>query len=129
VADCDVAVLANLRSEERMRARMTCAAGALVLGLAVSFAAGRLTPAEIQATFFSGQPFTAAIPSNVIYKMTFMADGKVVREPVGKAEGKGEAIWKLDQHGFCTIWKGSKASRFTVVRSGENKWSGCAAQL
>ena len=106
-----------------MRARIAYAACALLAGDAASFAAGRLTPAEIQATFFTGQPFTAATPSNVKYKMTFMADGKVAREPLGKTGGKGDGTWKLDQQGFCTVWKGSKASCFTVVASGDNKWS------
>ena len=47
--------------------------------------------------------------------MTFMSDGKVAREPLGKTGGKGDGTWKLDQQGFCTVWKGSKASCFTVV--------------
>ena len=106
-----------------MRVWTIGAACALLAGVATSFANTRLTPAEIQTMFFNGQPFTAATPSNVKYKMTFMADGKVAREPVGKTGGKGEGTWKLDEHGFCTIWKGSKASCFTVITSGDNKWS------
>jgi hypothetical protein len=107
-----------------MRARIACAVCALLAGAATSFASTRLTPAEIQSTFFNGQPFTAATASNVKFKMTFMADGKVAREPIGKTGGsKGEGTWKLDEHGFCTTWKGSKASCFTVVTSGDNKWS------
>jgi|RhiMetdeSRZDD1v2_1073273.scaffolds.fasta_scaffold1872580_2 hypothetical protein len=110
-----------------MRARIACAMCALLAGVATSFATTRLTPAEIQTMFFNGQPFTAATPSNVKFKMTFMADGKVAREPVEKTGGsKGEGTWKLDENGFCTTWKGSKASKvscFTVVTSGDNKWS------
>src|ERR1700733_14226625 len=43
----------------------------------------RLPPSEIQTTFFNGQPFTASTLSNVKYKMTFLADGKMKREPIG----------------------------------------------
>ena len=65
--------------------------GTVVL-VATSFVAAqvaRLTPNVIQSTFFNGQPFTAATPSNVKYKMTFSADGKMKRTPVG-AGSKGE---------------------------------------
>ena len=83
----------------------------------------RLAPADIQKSFFNGEPFTAATPSNVIYKMVFIADGKVKRDPVGKAGVKGEGTWKLDKSGFCTAWKGSKPNCFVLVTTGENKWS------
>ena len=40
--------------------------------------AGPLAPKDIQATFFTGQPFTASTPKGIKYKMVFTADGKVV---------------------------------------------------
>jgi hypothetical protein len=89
----------------------------------VVVAAGKLTPAEIQATFFDGGEFTAATPSGVKFKMTFTADGKVLRVPAGGGGAKGEGIWKLDANGYCTTWKGSKPSCFTVVAADKNKWS------
>ena len=83
----------------------------------------RLPPSEIQTTFFNGQPFTASTLSNVKYKMTFMADGKMKRQPVGGGN-KGEGAWKLSKDGFCTTWAGSTLSNcFTVVSAGDNKWS------
>ena len=82
----------------------------------------RLPPSEIQTTFFNGQPFTASTLSNVKYKMTFLADGKMKREPIGSGN-KGEGTWKLSKDGFCTMWKGGKDSCFTVVSAGDNKWS------
>jgi len=82
----------------------------------------RLTPAEIQSTFFNGEPFTASTPSNVKFKMTFSADGKMKRVPVGTGR-RGEGTWKLSKDGFCSAWKGAKDNCFTVVSAGDNKWS------
>jgi hypothetical protein len=82
----------------------------------------RLTPAEIQSAFFNGQPFTASTPANVRFKMTFTADGKMKRVPVGTGS-RGEGTWKLSKDGFCSAWKGAKDNCFTVVSAGDNKWS------
>ena len=82
----------------------------------------KLSPSDIQATFFNGQPFTAATPSNVKFKMTFAADGKMKRVPIGTGH-RGEGTWKLSKDGFCTTWKGAKENCFTVVAAGDNKWS------
>jgi hypothetical protein len=83
----------------------------------------RLPPSEIQTAFFNGQPFTASTLSNVKYKMTFMADGKMKREPIGSGN-KGEGTWKLSKDGFCTTWGGATmANCFTLVNAGANKWS------
>jgi len=99
------------------------AAGLLLAGPATAHAATKLASSEIQTTFFNGQPFTAATPSGVKFKMVFNADGKMTREPVSKAGAKGEGTWKLDKDGFCTTWKGQKANCFQVLASGQNKWS------
>jgi hypothetical protein len=85
--------------------------------------ATKLAPAEIQAAFFTGQPFTSATPQNIKYKMTFAADGKMAREPLGKTGNKGDGTWKLSKDGFCTTWKGSPSNCFTLVLAGDNKWS------
>jgi len=83
----------------------------------------KLAPSDIQTTFFNGQPFTASTLSNVKYKMTFMADGKMKREPIGSGN-KGEGTWKLSKDGFCTTWGGATMSNcFTLVNAGANKWS------
>jgi hypothetical protein len=88
----------------------------------VAAPAGKLAPNDIQTTFFNGQPFTAATNSNVKYKMTFTADGKMKREPTtGGTPGNG--TWKLSKDGFCTTWVGAKANCFTVASAGDNKWS------
>jgi hypothetical protein len=97
----------------------------LTLGVSVAagHAAGRMTPAEIQSTFFTGQAFTAATPSNVKFKMTFSPDGKVTREPVGSSGAKGQGTWKLSKEGFCTKWQGGQSNCFAVLPGGPNKWS------
>ena len=95
----------------------------LALAAGPSGAATLLTPSEIQSTFFDGKPFTAATPSNIRFTMTFAADGKVTRDPVGKSGIKGTGTWKLSKDGFCTAWKGSKPACFTLVVAGPNKWN------
>jgi hypothetical protein len=110
-----------------MRAGLMLALRAAAIGImlatsAFAAPAGKLSPSEIQAAFFNGQPFTAATPSNIKFKMTFTADGKMKREPVGNGY-RGEGTWKLSKDGFCTSWKGAKATCFTVVGAGDNKWS------
>ena len=101
------------------------AAAALSLLAAPALAAppaAKLSAAEIAATFFNGHPFTAMSPADVKFKMTFTADGKMKREPIGNGR-KGEGTWKLSKDGFCTAWKGAKDTCFTVVSAGTNKWS------
>jgi hypothetical protein len=93
------------------------------LPFGVAAAASRLTPAEIQATFFNGAAFVAATPSGVKFKMTFTADGKAVRIPTGSGGAKSEGTWKLDDNGYCTTWKNSKMACYTVIAADKNKWS------
>ncbi|MFY9839156.1 MAG: hypothetical protein WAK55_22300 [Xanthobacteraceae bacterium] len=89
----------------------------------VVFAAESMAPSEIQATFFTGQAFTATTPSGTKFKMTFTPDGKMTREPLAERGNTSTGIWKLSAKGFCTTWNHSKPSCFTIVPSGENKWS------
>jgi hypothetical protein len=102
--------------------RIAAAAAAVAMALDPASAATRLTPAEIQSLFFTGQPFTAATPSNIQFKMVFMPDGKMTREPVGKAGVRDEGTWKLSKDGFCTTWRASAQNCFTLMSS-DNKWS------
>jgi hypothetical protein len=85
--------------------------------------AAKMSPSEIQSTFFNGQAFTASTPSNVKFKMVFTADGKMTREPAAKSGGKGEGTWTLSKDGFCTTWKGAKSNCYTIMPNGDNKWS------
>src|SRR5436189_45836 len=111
-----------MRREGLMRAIVAGVAIAAVL-TGVSLAASKLTPKEIATEFFDGKPFTAATTSGTKFKLTFSADGKVVREPQDKAGAKGEGTWKLTKDGFCTTWKGSAANCYTIVNVEKNKWS------
>src|ERR1700730_12106885 len=105
-----------------MRLRIAGAACALLAGVGMAGAAP-LAPAEIQSTFFNVQPFTSSTPQNIKYTMVFSADGKMTREPLGKAGVKGEGTWKLSKDGFCTPGHNSAANCFSLVPSGDNKWS------
>ena len=96
--------------------------GVLLAAPALAAPAAKLAPADIQATFFNGQPFTASTPSNLKFKMIFTADGKMKRQPIGGGS-RGEGTWKLSKDGFCSTWKGSKDNCFTVVSAGDNQWS------
>ena len=98
-------------------------AGVAVMASIAPAVAAVLAPAEIQATFFTGQPFTASTTTNTKFKMVFTADGKMTREPVAKSGAKSEGTWKLTKEGFCTTWKGSKANCFRIASAGDNKWS------
>jgi hypothetical protein len=98
-------------------------AGVAVVAAIAPALAAVMAPAEIQATFFNGQPFTSSTPSNVKFKMVFSADGKMTREPLAASGAKGEGTWKLTKEGFCTTWKGAKANCFRVLTAGDNKWS------
>jgi hypothetical protein len=101
----------------------TIIAVCVLLALSDAFAAAAMAPTDIQATFFTGQAFTSSTPSGTQYKMFFTPDGKMTREPLGRSGYKGDGTWKLNTNGFCTSWKREKAICFTVVPSGENKWS------
>src|SRR6266511_1635110 len=99
-------------------------AGVAVLASIALALAAVLAPKDIQAMFFTGQPFTVSTLLNVKFNMVFTADAKVMRELVNKTGGaKGEGTWKLNNDGFCTTWKGSKANCFRVLSAGDNKWS------
>ena len=99
-----------------------CVIAAAAVAPAFAASAAKLSPSDIQATFFNGKPFTAASPSNVKFKMTFTADGKMKRQPISTGK-KGEGTWKLSNDGFCRTWKGTREECFTVVSAGTNKWS------
>jgi hypothetical protein len=105
-----------------MRACIAGAVCAFLAGVGTAGAAA-LAPNDIQTTFFNGEPFTSSTPQNIKYTMVFTADGKMTREPLGKAGVKGEGTWKLSKDGFCTTWKNSAANCFNLVPSGDKKWS------
>ena len=104
-----------------MRAGPLAAAG-ILLWTSAAFATP-ITPSDIQATFFNGQPFTASTQSGTKFKMNFMPDGTMTREPRGTSGGKSSGTWKLDTSGFCTTWKQREVNCYTVITSSKNKWS------
>ena len=98
----------------------------LYLGLApsVALAADAMRPNDIKTMFFNGQPFTAATPGGTKFKMTFMPDGKALREPLGSAVALQSLVpGELSPAGFCTGWNGAKPSCFTLMPMGDNRWS------
>jgi hypothetical protein len=95
----------------------------MLFGASAALAAEPMAPNDIKATFFTGQPFTAASPSGTKFKMTFTPDGKMTREPLEQSGNGSAGTWKLSAKGFCTAWNRAKPNCFTVVPSGENKWS------
>ena len=103
--------------------RAVLAGSAAVFLAAAALAGGKLTPSEIQATFFNGQPFVASTPQGIRYKMVFTPDGKMTREPASKSGAKSEGTWKLSKDGYCTTWKNGPQNCFAVHSTSDNKWS------
>jgi hypothetical protein len=95
----------------------------LLVAASAAFAAEPMAPSDIQATFFNGQPFTASTLDGTQFKMTFTSDGKMSREPLAHTGYRNNGTWKLDAKGFCTSWNRAKATCYTIIPSGENKWS------
>ena len=95
----------------------------LLLTGSTVFAAEPMTPSDIQATFFNGEPFTASTPGGTKFRMTFTPDGKMTREPLAESGHKNSGTWKLNAKGFCTTWQHAKPNCFTVIPKGENSWS------
>ena len=95
----------------------------MLFSATAAYAAQPMVPSDIQTTFFNGQPFTASTQSGTKFKMIFMPDGSMTREPLGKTGTKSSGTWKLDTSGFCTTWKQREVNCYTIVASGKNKWS------
>jgi hypothetical protein len=95
----------------------------VLLEASTVFAGEPMTGSDIKATFFNGQPFTAASPSGTKFKMTFAPDGKMTRQALAPSGKTNVGTWKLNAKGFCTSWEHAKANCFTVIPNGENRWS------
>jgi hypothetical protein len=93
------------------------------LSAGTATAASPMAPKDIQATFFNGQPFTATALTGTKFKMTFTPDRKMTRESLAQSGKKNAGTWSLNAKGFCTSWEHAKSNCFTVVPTGENKWS------
>jgi len=106
-----------------LRVSLLVIAISMLFGASAALAAEPMAPNDIKATFFTGQPFTAASPSGAKFKMTYTPDGKMTREPLEQSRKASAGTWKLNAKGFCTAWGHAKASCFTIIPSGENKWS------
>ncbi len=106
-----------------MRTASYLIAAALVLETGAAFAGTPMAPNDIKATFFNGQPFTAATPSGTKFTMTFTPDGKMTRVAIAQPGKKDVGTWKINSTGFCTSWERKKQNCFTVIPSSDNKWS------
>jgi hypothetical protein len=78
----------------------------LILKASTALAGQPMAPNDIKATFFNGQPFTAASPGGTKFTMTFTPDGKTKRQVLAQSGKTNVGIWKLN----------------AKVPSGENKW-------
>jgi hypothetical protein len=106
-----------------LRVSLLVIAISMLFGASAALAAEPMAPNDIKATFFTGQPFSAASPSGAKFKMTFTPDGKTTREPLEQSGKASAGTWKLSAKGFCTAWGHAKTNCFTIIPSGENKWS------
>ena len=106
-----------------MAGRLALLIVAMAFGAYPAAAADPMASADIKTTFFNGQPFTATSPSGTKFKMTFTPDGKMTREPLEQTGSKSAGTWKLNAKGFCTAWGHVAPTCFTVLPSGDNKWT------
>src|SRR6516162_8266594 len=115
-----------------LRVSLLVIAMSMLVG-ASAVAADPMAPNDIKATFFTGQPFTAASPSGAKFKMTFTPDGKMTREPLEQSGNASAGTWKLSAKGFCTAWGHAKAFVSQLFRAekinGQFKKSQLPSQL
>lgn len=96
----------------------------MFLASSAAVAAEPMAPKDIKAAFFNGEPFTAASLSGIKFKMTFKPDGTTTREPLAQpGTPPTTGTWKLSATGFCTTWQHGRPNCFTLVPSGDNRWS------
>lgn len=95
---------------------------ATLLQAGAAYAGEPMNPSDIKATFFNGQPFTAASPSGTKFTMTFTPDGKITRQALAQSGKTDVGTWKLNAKGFCTSWEHRRSNCFSVVSNGEDKW-------
>lgn len=100
-------------------------AGVAVLVTLVPAAAQstKLTPKEIQATFFTGEPFFASTTAGLKFRMVYAPDGKTTRHSMSTSETLAEGSWKLSRDGFCTAWSGGRPSCYVLVATEPNRWA------
>ena len=89
-----------------MRAGLLVFVGMLLS--ASAFAADRVAPSDVQATFFNGKTFTASTTSGTQLKMTFTAGGTMTRQPSGKAGKKSSGTWNSTRRAFARVGKAPK---------------------
>jgi hypothetical protein len=77
----------------------------VIFGASIAYAGEPMAPSDIKATFFNGQPFTAASPSGTKFTMTFTPDDKMTRQALAQSGKTNVGIWKLNPKGFCTSWE------------------------
>jgi hypothetical protein len=78
-----------------LRASLFVIAISMLFGASAALAGEPMAPNDIKATFFTGQPFTAASPSGAKFKMTFTPEGKMTREPLEQSGKASAGTWKL----------------------------------
>ena len=96
--------------------------GSLALAVMLLSASAAFAAECYSSTFFNGKSLVASTTSGTQFKMIFTPDGRMTRQPSGKAGKKSSGTWKLDTSGFCTSWKGAETNCYTVVPSGNDKW-------
>jgi hypothetical protein len=96
---------------------------AILFSAGAALAGEPMAPDEIKSAFFTGQPFTAVSLSGAKFKMIFTPDGKITRQSLEQSGTVSAGTWKLSAKGFCTAWNKAKPNCFTIIPSGENKWS------
>jgi hypothetical protein len=78
-------------------------------------AAAALTPAEIQATFGTGTPFSSSTPSGTSYTIILKSDGTASRTP-RRSKTAITGMWHLTKDGYCSTWGKSQENCYRVEK-------------
>ena len=80
-----------------------------------AMAAAALTPAEIQATFATGTPFSSTTTSGTAYSIVLKTDGTASRTP-RRSKTPITGTWRLSKDGYCSTWGKSAENCYRVER-------------
>ena len=80
-----------------------------------ALAATTLTPAEIQATFETGKPFSSSTPSGTSYTIVLNSDGSASRTP-RRSKVAITGRWRLSKEGYCSTWGKSQENCYRMEK-------------
>jgi hypothetical protein len=84
---------------------------------------GKMTGDQVKQHFFNGEQFWSSTPQGVKYRMMFSSDGKMSREPLGKAGAKASGQWQVQKDGFCTQWGNASPNCYGLIYGNDGRYN------